>query len=92
MQPLDLQRLIQIIVEEIAASESAPAPSRCNCHSLLYECCPDRLRGVLDAHVESCFFSENNWFFFADRFAFWIPDDREAGLFLDDLSRNELHS
>ena len=24
MQPLDLQRLIQIIVEEIAASESAP--------------------------------------------------------------------
>ena len=49
MQPLDLQRLIQIIVEEIAASESAPAPSRCSCHSLLYECCPDRLRGVLDA-------------------------------------------
>ena len=25
------------------------APSRCACHSLLYECCPDRLRGVLDA-------------------------------------------
>ena len=51
MQPLDLQRLIQIIVEEIAASESAPtrSPSRCSCHSLLYECCPDRLRGVLDA-------------------------------------------
>ena len=49
MQPLDLQRLIQIIVEEIAASESAPAPSRCSCHALLYECCPDRLRGVLDA-------------------------------------------
>src|SRR5258705_8647203 len=49
MQPLDLQRLIQIIVEEIAASEPAPAPSRCSCHSLLYECCPDRLRGVLDA-------------------------------------------
>ena len=49
MQPLDLQRLIQIIVEELSASESAPAPSRCACHSLLYECCPDRLRGVLDA-------------------------------------------
>ena len=49
MQPLDLQRLIQIIVEEIAASESVPAPARCSCHSLLYECCPDRLRGVLDA-------------------------------------------
>ena len=49
MQPLDLQRLIQIIVEEIAASESAASPSRCSCHALLYECCPDRLRGVLDA-------------------------------------------
>jgi deoxyribose-phosphate aldolase len=49
MQPLDLQRLIQIIVEEIAASESAPSPSRCSCHALLYECCPDRLRGVIDA-------------------------------------------
>ena len=49
MQPLDLQRLIQIIVEEIAASAASPPPSRCSCHSLLYECCPDRLRGVLDA-------------------------------------------
>lgn len=49
MQPVDLQRLIQIIVEEVAAAQSAPAPSRCACHSLLYECCPDRLRGVLDA-------------------------------------------
>jgi deoxyribose-phosphate aldolase len=49
MQPADLQRLIQIIVEELAASQSAPTPSRCACHSLLYECCPDRLRGVLDA-------------------------------------------
>jgi deoxyribose-phosphate aldolase len=49
MQPLDLQRLIQIIVEELAASGSSPAPARCSCHSLLYECCPDRLRGVLDA-------------------------------------------
>ena len=49
MQPVDLQRLIQIIVEEVTAAQSAPAPSRCVCHSLLYECCPDRLRGVLDA-------------------------------------------
>jgi len=49
MQPLDVQRLIQIIVEELAATAASPAPSRCACHSLLYECCPDRLRGVLDA-------------------------------------------
>ena len=47
MQPVDLQRLIQIIVEEVTAAERAPA--RCACHSVLYECCPDRIRGVLDA-------------------------------------------
>ena len=47
MQPVDLQRLIQIIVEEVAAAQAAPA--RCACHAVLYECCPDRLQGVLDA-------------------------------------------
>jgi deoxyribose-phosphate aldolase len=47
MQPVDLQRLIQIIVEEVTAAQIAPA--RCACHAVLYECCPDRLRGVLDA-------------------------------------------
>lgn len=49
MQSPDIQRLIQIIVEELAAAQRAPVPSRCACHSLLYECCPDRLRGVLEA-------------------------------------------
>jgi deoxyribose-phosphate aldolase len=52
MQPVDLQRLIQIIVEEVSAARggSTPgAPARCQCHAVLYECCPDRLRGVLDA-------------------------------------------
>ena len=48
MDAVELQRLIRIIVEEIAAAQ-APAPSRCACHSVMYECCPDRLRGVLDA-------------------------------------------
>ena len=47
MQPADLQRLIQIIVEEVTAAQRAPA--RCACHAVLYECCPDRIRGVLDA-------------------------------------------
>ncbi len=47
MQPVDLQRLIQIIVEEVTAAQTAPA--RCQCHAVLYECCPDRLRGVIDA-------------------------------------------
>lgn len=49
MQPQDVQRLIQIIVEELAAAQAAPVPARCTCHSLMYECCPDRLAGVLEA-------------------------------------------
>lgn len=49
MQPVDIKRLIQIIVEEMAAAGRAPAPEQCACHAVLYECCPDRLRGVLDA-------------------------------------------
>jgi deoxyribose-phosphate aldolase len=49
MQPPEIERLIQIIVEELAAATHAPVPSRCACHSVLYECCPDRLKGILDA-------------------------------------------
>jgi deoxyribose-phosphate aldolase len=49
MQTPDIQRLIQIIVEELAAAQRVAAPSRCSCHSVLYECCPERLRGVLEA-------------------------------------------
>jgi deoxyribose-phosphate aldolase len=49
MEPQDVRRLIQIIVEELAAAQAAPAPARCACHAVLYECCPDRLAGVLQA-------------------------------------------
>jgi deoxyribose-phosphate aldolase len=45
----DLQRLIDVIVEELAAASRRPAPVRCRCHSVFHECCPDRLRGVIDA-------------------------------------------
>jgi len=48
MEPTDVHRLVQIIVEELAAAAQAP-PQRCKCHALLYECCPDRLRGVIEA-------------------------------------------
>ncbi len=44
----ELQRLIDIIVQEVAASHAVPQ-GRCACHSVLDDCCPDRLRGVLDA-------------------------------------------
>jgi deoxyribose-phosphate aldolase len=46
--PQELKRLIEIIVEETAAAASRPAV-RCQCHSVLSECCPDRLQGVLAA-------------------------------------------
>ena len=50
MQASDVQRLIRIVVEEYAALQAASAPTaRCTCHAVLYECCPDRLKGVLDA-------------------------------------------
>ena len=49
MQNVDLHRLIQIIVEEMAATRAVASPAHCQCHSVLYECCPDRIRGVLEA-------------------------------------------
>jgi deoxyribose-phosphate aldolase len=51
LNPQDLQRLIEIITEEVIAAQRATgvAPVQCSCHSVLFDCCPDRLRGVLDA-------------------------------------------
>jgi deoxyribose-phosphate aldolase len=47
----DLHRLIEIITEEVinAHRRGSPAPAQCSCHAVLYECCPDRIRSVLDA-------------------------------------------
>jgi deoxyribose-phosphate aldolase len=48
--PQDLQRLVEIITEEIAVAQGgAGAQTRCGCHSVLSDCCPTRLRGVIDA-------------------------------------------
>jgi deoxyribose-phosphate aldolase len=44
----ELQRLIDVIVSELA-SAGTRTQSRCQCHSVLDDCCPDRLRGVIDA-------------------------------------------
>ena len=41
------ERLIDIIIEEMAAAVSLT--SRCGCHAVLHECCPDQLKGLLDA-------------------------------------------
>src|SRR5436190_14746308 len=47
----DLRRLVEIITEEVMAAQrrSVSTPAQCSCHAVLYDCCPDRLRGVLDA-------------------------------------------
>ena len=51
LNPGDLQRLVEIVTEEVVSAQrrAASQPSQCGCHAVLYDCCPDRLRGVLDA-------------------------------------------
>jgi deoxyribose-phosphate aldolase len=51
LNPNDLQRLVEIITEEVVSAQrrAGAAPAQCACHAVLYDCCPDRLRGVLDA-------------------------------------------
>jgi deoxyribose-phosphate aldolase len=44
----ELQRLIELIVREMAARPET-ARAHCTCHAVVDECCPDRLRGVIDA-------------------------------------------
>jgi deoxyribose-phosphate aldolase len=49
---IDIKRLIDIITAEVIAATRQPAGApgeRCACHSTQLDCCPDRLRGVLDA-------------------------------------------
>jgi len=45
----ELERLIRIIVEEVAAAQTTATPVRCGCHAVMFECCPDRLRVVIEA-------------------------------------------
>jgi deoxyribose-phosphate aldolase len=51
LNPQELQRLIDIITEEVMAAQGdRPAPfAQCGCHRVTLDCCPDRLRGVLEA-------------------------------------------
>ena len=44
----ELKRLIDVIVSELASVSGRPA-APCACHGVLGDCCPDRLRGVIDA-------------------------------------------
>jgi deoxyribose-phosphate aldolase len=51
LNPNDLQRVVEIITEEVMSAQrrAASTPAQCSCHAVLYDCCPDRIRGVLDA-------------------------------------------
>jgi deoxyribose-phosphate aldolase len=49
MRPDQLRQLVQTIVEDIAAAQTRPPGGSCACHSVLVDCCPERLRPVLDA-------------------------------------------
>src|ERR1041385_6392832 len=46
MQWSELQR---IIAEEVSAALQRGGARVCECHSVLYDCCPDRVSGVLAA-------------------------------------------
>jgi deoxyribose-phosphate aldolase len=45
----DVQRVVEIIVEELAAARNGAAPACCDCHAVLSACCPDRVGGILEA-------------------------------------------
>jgi deoxyribose-phosphate aldolase len=50
LNPTDLQRLIDLITEEVVSAQAPRhAAGACACHAVVADCCPDRLRGVLDA-------------------------------------------
>ena len=50
LSPQELQRLIDIITEEVIAAQGGQArASRCACHAVANDCCPERLRLVVDA-------------------------------------------
>jgi deoxyribose-phosphate aldolase len=44
----ELRKLIDVIVQELSAANARPK-GLCRCHSVVDDCCPDRLRGVLEA-------------------------------------------
>ena len=51
MQPDELRRLADLVVGQVVAADrrAAASSATCRCHSVLYECCPERLQPVLDA-------------------------------------------
>lgn len=48
MTGAELRRLIDIVAEELIAA-TGKSETRCRCHAVLVDCCPDRLRAVMAA-------------------------------------------
>jgi deoxyribose-phosphate aldolase len=44
----DIKRVIEIILQELAAA-GAVAPARCTCHGFAFDCCPQQVKGVVEA-------------------------------------------
>jgi deoxyribose-phosphate aldolase len=44
----DYRRVIELILEELSRA-GAVAPQRCSCHGFTFDCCPERVSGVLAA-------------------------------------------
>ena len=46
----EVARLVELITAEVMATlGAAGAPVHCGCHGVLEDCCPARVRGLLDA-------------------------------------------
>lgn len=43
-----IQRVMQIVAEELAAAGRGVEPGCCACHAVLLACCPDRVSGILE--------------------------------------------
>lgn len=53
MTPEELEALVDLVAEEVMAVwRRSQAGVRCECHAVLVDCCPHRVRGVLDAGAE----------------------------------------
>jgi deoxyribose-phosphate aldolase len=49
MEPADLRRLVEIILDELGGGTPPMPLGPCRCHGVLFECCPERLHDVLEA-------------------------------------------
>jgi deoxyribose-phosphate aldolase len=49
LNPEDLQRLVDMITEEVIAAQRSAIQTACACHAVRSDCCPDRLQSMVAA-------------------------------------------